>query len=394
MFRLKNIKLAGIRSKINKLRKRTGARLHFLFISACCSAFRILKKERNECRVLVIDFFAIGDAVTITPFIRNLKLNLSDRKIDVISSKLSKDVYLACEYVDEVLVFNEKMNRENKNPIIRPLNKIKYYFKMLRFCYNELFGKYDLAFVPRWDCDDERSADLMKLSGAVTRIGFSEKVTKLKVEANVGRDKYFTSTYSCRADCLESDKYLTLLEQAGYKIYDRSVKLPFRYLNSFKGIDLSMPYAVLALDTGNKERDWDTINFVKISEYLVYKNIKPILLGVNSVYDVKFKNAGGKGVSLIGRTSVSDTFDIIGNCKIYIGGDTGLSHIAGAVGACGIVINGRPRGGDPCHPSSPERFRPQSEFIRVLQPKKGSGVNSVLVEDVIEEIDRILPKEH
>lgn len=387
--------MKAFRIKLRKKRRSMGAKLHYLLICLLTMFCSFIKINQGQNKILVIDFFVIGDAVTVTPFIKNLKMNLQNTKIDVLcSGGGTQDVYKKCEYIDKIIIFNEKINRENKEALTRLKNKIKYYKKLVMFCYKSLNGKYNTVFVPRWDYDDERSADIAKLSGATQRVGFSESTTKDKAYINLGRDSFFTQVYSCRPDCLESDKYLNLLEQAGFTIYDTSIKLPFNHITSFKGVDLSIPYAVLALETSNEEKDWNIKNFAYISKYLKDKGIEPVLLGIKQSSEELFKKFGGKGISLIGNTSISETFDIIGSSEFYLGGDTGLSHIAGAVGTCGIVINGYPKDGDPCHPRSPERFRPQSKLIKVLQPKKGSGVNLVLVEDVIEEIDKIFPEKY
>lgn len=266
------------------------------------------------------------------------------------------------------------------------------YKKVVLFAYEYLVNNYKMVFVPRWDIDFELSADLVKLSRAPIRIGFSEKVTEDKKYHNMLRDKYFSSVFFCRADCLESEKYLNLLEQMKLTVYDRDVKLPYKNIKEYRGVRLDKPYAALAIDTSSEYKDWNIANYVIVANWLYTQGITTVLLGTNSFYNEKFKlyANGLQYVSLVGETSVRDTFDIIGSSCLYIGGDTGLSHIAGAVGAKGIVVNGWDRNGDPKNSRSPVRFRPKSDLIKVIQPKNGSGVNQVTPNEVIELIKTII----
>lgn len=282
-----------LRIRLENIRRSIGALLRYLFISLIAYFLNIFRINQKWNQILVIDLFAIGDAVTITPFIKNLKMNLQNTKIDVICSQLTSDVYAQSKYTDKIIVLDKKQAKKTKNIIVKIINEIKYYRKIAFFCYKNLNKTYSAVFVPRWDFDDERSADIAKLSGAPKRVGFSENTTLWKSFINIGRNRYFTHVYSCRPDCLESEKYLSLLEQVGYKIFDRTVRLPFEHITVFNGIDLGKPYAVLALDTSSRERDWDIENFVKISKYLNNKGISSILLGTNKVYEQKFKNLGG-----------------------------------------------------------------------------------------------------
>ena len=373
-------------------RKKLRATRHYLFIAIVCYIFRILGKIQNKDRILVIDFHAIGDTVTLIPFIRNLKNNINNMGIDVVSRSSNKDIYGRLSCVENVICFDEVINRKNKNIIIRPINKLKYYWHLIKFSYKYLYGRYSAVFVPRWDIDLASSADLAKMSGAHVRIGFSESVTTEKAIVNLGRDKYFTDIYNCRADCLESDKYLNLLEQVGMTVSETRIELPFNRVTCLKGVNLSVPYAVLALDTSSKTKDWDTLNYIKIAKWLNKIGLMVILAGTNKEYEHIFtQNSGGLQFrSVVGKTSIGEVIDVIGCCSVYVGGDTGLSHIAGAVGVGGVVINGFAKYGSACHPNSPVRFRPQSSLIKVLQPKTGSGANRVNVEEVIEELSRIL----
>lgn len=300
-------------------------------------------KNSNGKRVLVIDLSLIGDNVMVTLVIKNLLLNKSKvDAIDVLCFERGKDIFERCEGISNILTLKRRKRSYNKmiNQLMRSFWKLSYYFYIIYFTYYYLLNKYSTVIVPKWNEDGEVSGELAYLTNAPNRIGFSEKVYEEKAIGNIGRDKYFSKTFLCKAECHESEKFLNLLEQAEYKIYERNILLPYNKIKSYKGFSLEQSYAVLALDTTALDKEWSIENFAVIARWLALNNVIPILLGTKIEYAEKFKALmmDLPYKSFVGETSISDTFDIIGNCSLYIGCDTGLSHIAGAVGAKGVVL--------------------------------------------------------
>jgi heptosyltransferase-2 len=59
-------------------------------------------------------------------------------------------------------------------------------------------------------------------------------------------------------------------------------------------------------------------------------------------------------------------------CDLFMGPDSGLAHLAAAVGCMPLVISPHPADGDFGHGNSPVRFAPYSKHSRVIQPDTGS----------------------
>lgn len=153
----------------------------------------------------------------------------------------------------------------------------------------------------------------------------------------------------------------------GYKVSDRNIYLSHKTTNKLPfGID----YAVLALDTSNNKKEWDIDNFLKVSYFLSKYGLSVVLLGVKKSYGEYYEKYAKniKYINLIGKTTVDEAINIIGGSKFYIGGDTGLSHIAAAVSVQGIVIFPNSKLEEPWQPSSVIRMRPKSDKIIVVQP--------------------------
>lgn len=275
----------------------------------------------NNNNILVIDIQLIGDSVMLSPIFKNLKFNqdISDT-VDVLCTSVQAEIYKRCDGVDNIII--DDFDGFIKNNYIvylkKDLYKLWYAYYIFKFTLTNLINRYNILILPRWDTSSIYTAIISLLSGIKNRFTYSEKVNKDKAIRNFWRNKYFTKIYEHKADCLESDKFLDLIDMMGYKIIDREIKL-----NARKTIVNVIPprtdYAVLATDTSTNRKEWDISKFLTIAEFLNSKNILPILVGVKKEKEDYFiKNA--KNVqyrSLIGKTSISEIIDIIANCNIY-----------------------------------------------------------------------------
>jgi len=115
----------------------------------------------------------------------------------------------------------------------------------------------------------------------------------------------------------------------------------------------------------------------------------------------------GATVDLVGRTSVGVLAEVLNRTDLVIGNDSGLVHVAAAVGTAGVVVSAHPLDGEPWVVNSPNRYRPWGVPSVVLQPptrlescgdrptclaEKAHCILSVSVEDVVEEAVHILAK--
>ena len=63
----------------------------------------------------------------------------------------------------------------------------------------------------------------------------------------------------------------------------------------------------------------------------------------------------------------------LAQCKLYLGHDSGISHLAGAVGVPSLVLFG---------PTEESVWAPQQEHVRVLKHPSGL-LNEITVHDVV-----------
>ena len=369
--------------------------------------FLIGKYRKQERNLLIVDIQAIRDSIMASPIIKNLRENVSNNcMIDIVCSGIQKPIYERFVEIDNIYVihsFEEYYLKNRKKFLGRDLYKIQYSFYVFKYVLNNLINKYNVVIEPRWEEDTVFTSILIMLIGAKNRYGFSEKVNKNKARRNFWRDKYFTKCFLHEAACYEGDKFLDLIEDIGYHIKTRKVKLSYNHSTSYN--DMWGEYAVLALDTSDNRKEWDCDNFITTAQYIIESGLSVVLLGVktdNGDY-VYSKIASNNCFNYVGKTTLSEAIDIIGNSSFYIGCDTGLSHIAGSVGVPGIAIFPNSKLENPESVSSVTRLRPSRNTI-VIQPdlplypcttdclSKGKAhcINEVKPEDVIMVIEHLL----
>ena len=75
-------------------------------------------------------------------------------------------------------------------------------------------------------------------------------------------------------------------------------------------------------------------------------------------------------IDLTGTTTLRQTISLLKRCKLYIGNDSGLMHLAAAMKVPIVEISCWPKNGDKFHHNSPYRFGPWKTRAVVVNPEK------------------------
>lgn len=151
--------------------------------------------------------------------------------------------------------------------------------------------------------------------------------------------------------------------------------------------------------SGSKKKVWPVDRFLNVSKYIENHLKKRILLilGPAEGGEIQklFENKGLKNLIIAKGLSLIQVASIIEGCKLFIGNDSGISHMASALGVPTIAIFGptdpkiwSPRGENvniirkeiPCSPCPEERF---------FQCKDLLCLKGIEEEDLIKVIERI-----
>jgi heptosyltransferase-2 len=137
--------------------------------------------------------------------------------------------------------------------------------------------------------------------------------------------------------------------------------------------------AFVAGSANSPEKRWPAKNFAMLANRLRQElSADIILIGASDEADVSdpvIQGIDHKPIDLTGKTSLGEAAAILSVVDLVITNDTGLAHVAPAVGTPTLVIFG---------PTNPDTTRPYSPLAQVMQkkPSNGRGVEWPAVDEV------------
>lgn len=279
------------------------------------------EKQYNHLKILVIRPGGIGDAVLLFPALRILKEQYQGCMIDVLAEKRNAGIFDKYDLIHELILYDKS-----------PINSLLRIYK----------NKYDVVIdTEQWH---RLSAVIAYLSRAPIKIGFNTN----------DRSKLFTHKVDYSHDDYESVSFLNLVSSLSQNKHEFDVDNSFLSLpkdihtnklddlNDYAGRWSNM--AGIFCGATVKERMWGTDNFLELTRYLIENNIGVVILGGSSEVGDSHQIAKSVGVekvlNLAGQTSLLQTALIISKLDVFISADTGLMHIAYALGTPTVSLFG------------------------------------------------------
>jgi ADP-heptose:LPS heptosyltransferase len=274
-------------------------------------------------------------------------------------------------------------------PIIRPPRSdigfgVYREFANLTKCYREQIAsrQYDLAISPRWgSLDSHFGAYLAYLTGAPVRCGYSGENDGIRP----GVDRLYTVSALGGAFEHESLRYSRLLGRccfeaenaAGEEVSRRRIG-PLWDVAQQRRASAEPPlagrYVVVSPGASFLNKRWPLESFAAAARHLRETfGLQVVVVGSSSEAEIcrSLCHLIGEGaISLAGKTEILKLVDVIAGAELFLGNDSGSSHIAGGLGLKTVVVNAFPADCKGDIPNSPVRFRPVGTAVRVVQPEK------------------------
>ncbi len=282
---------------------------------------------RRKCNLpasfLIIRPGGIGDAVILLPVIRRLKDTFPQASLDVLVEKRNAEIFTMSPCVDKVLLYDN--------------------WKHLSVT---VFNNYDVVIdTEQWH---RLSAVIARLTNAKMLIGF----------ATNKRKKLFSHPITYSHDDFELDSFNNLLRPLNFK-KQRKIDVP--YLEIPRETDAratkllaplnNRPFVAIFPGASVPEKRWGIDNFIKLASVLHQKEIPFAVLGSKSdLAQAEFILRGTSGLNLAGKTSLVETSSVISKSRALVSGDSGLLHIASALGKPTVSLFG---------PSSVKKWAPK-----------------------------------
>lgn len=287
---------------------------------------KLFSKDKFEVKsIAFVKLWAIGDSVTSLPLIKATKEKYPKSKITVIAHKRNFTVYEHQSFIDKIILFEEKS-----------------LFKFLR--------KFDLVF----DLEPYlNSSALLSWWIGKFRIGFSNQARSFLYNKTslFSNSKHMVEIYMDLGRQIGIEKTISKLERLKVNKKAKEQADIFLRKNGVKKSDKLAGICIGAAESV-RERMWPKERFADLADYLTNKNYIVIFTGspaeselieeVRSLMNTKSINSAGK-------ISLTESFDLIEKCNMFISNDTGPMHVAAAQGCKTIGLFG---------PNTPVRWSP------------------------------------
>lgn len=301
-------------------------------------------------KVLFVKLGAIGDIVHTLPALAAVRRALPSAAVDWVVETRSAEILRGNPMISRLIEVDTHSIRSSWSPE-RILSEIKRQASDLRS------GRYDIAIDLQGLL---KSAAIAQISGAKRRVGFDK--TNLREPA--ARLMYSDKVVVPRAINV-IDKNLALVREAleidATDVYEFPIATSAEHRLEAEAIAgrSARPFALLNPGGGWATKLWRAADFGRLAKRIREEvGIEPIIVtgpGESHLADEARENAGG--IEMIhAEPSLKGFYELAKRAAVYVGGDTGPTHIAVAAGAPVVGIfgptewwrNGSPRADDIC----------------------------------------------
>lgn len=132
-------------------------------------------------------------------------------------------------------------------------------------------------------------------------------------------------------------KNLDLVKALGYS---NNLEVPKLYISKI-GLSVEIKDNTIALCIGTSipQKTWAIENYLKVARFFLEKGYYVVILGGKKERAELEKISLPKGIiDLTGKLSLIESAGVAGKSKLVIGGDTGVMHMAAAVGAATLTL--------------------------------------------------------
>lgn len=329
--------------------------------------------------ILVLLFDAVGDTVLTSGFMRELRRAYPDAYIAVLVRPGVAELWEYCPYINERILYDERRFKENQQDAWQEL---------LVLASERLWPhQFDLCIAKLWGWTQLRNETRLVeyLSGAKERVDFSNTVFNVygdfQAKPDYGEELLTQALVSPAEYIHEAARIFYVLEALGHKPLDTSMELWYGKEDAWHIEDLLRQKLCVAigLGAGMPNRKYPPALLAEALKLILarYPQLCFVLLGGSEEKDaaaeLEAKLPTVAAVNLVGRTTLRETGAAMAACRMYIGNDTGMMHMAAAVHKPVLAFFRDPLDKDDFIPgvfSGYHRFAPWQVPFVALRPEK------------------------
>ncbi|MCL5256535.1 MAG: lipopolysaccharide heptosyltransferase II [Chloroflexi bacterium] len=362
----------------------------FLRIAFAAGQIRRSSKADSPRSVLVIKLCCLGDVLMATPTLRALRETFPEAHIAIMVSSWAKGVLEGNPNIDEVI---------DCGPF-ESFSQPRTYFSLLRSISRR---RFDCAVVL------ERSPRLTVfpyLAGIPQRAGLD----------SFGRGFSLNKRVSCDQIKPEVELYLDVARQLGCEVKDPWIEFhPTEMDNQvvdhlLASLSLREGAPLVAIHVGGganpgmevAAKRWPPAQFAELADRIATTyGAEILILGAardRPTAGEMLSHLKAEAKDLVGQLDLGEVAALCQRCSLYLGNDTGVTHLAAATGTPVAAIFG---------PSSPVTYRPYGPRVEVVwravdcnpcfrfgsfnkECRNARCIEAVTVDDVWQAVERLL----
>lgn len=266
-----------------------------------------IDNKGEALNILIIRFSALGDLVAFEPFFRAINYFYPNAQITFLTSKLGEGLYKDCNYFEKIVTYDNFFSTYQK---LNNSYEIIFNFQCNR-------SSHFLTLLLKKDLLINKSSNLFQRLFKIKRKDI--KLEDMLLLSNIEKkeiEKYF---------CNKETKKINL--KFSLEKYNKRNK-------------------DIAISTGASERwntkKWGVNKYIELISKLIDLNFNIYLVGSASEIEdsILIENKFPKINNLVNKTNLVELKNILAKIDLYIGNDSGPTHIAAAVKTNTITIFG------------------------------------------------------
>ncbi len=280
-------------------------------------------------RILIVKLGSIGDIVHTLPSLAAIKKSLPNAKVSWVVENRSAEILKENQLLENLIIIDTKFLRETKS--FAELQRQKRLLKVENF---------DIAI------DFQgliKSAFIAKISGAKKRFGFARKSLREPLSRFA-----LTNTFEVDSGINIIEKNLTLLKKSlGIVVPANAIDFEFPIFTNQSHKDEAAGiiqragenFTILNPAAGWKTKLWSAENFGKLADKLFEeKGLTTVLTFAGKEESLAERVIAASTTKKIvkAKLSLKGFYELAKRAKIYVGGDTGPTHLAVAA-KCPVV---------------------------------------------------------
>jgi lipopolysaccharide heptosyltransferase II len=349
--------------------------------------FKLFWRNRppNVGKILIIRLDHIGDVVFSTVVAQNLKAHYKGAKVTFLVASWAKDIVINNPYVDEVVCYDAPWFSRDQKKIV----DLKSFFRLAKQLRNQ---QYDIGFDLRGDI---RHILLMVLAGVKFRIGYGITGGGFLLHRQaIYRNGVHAIEHNL--DLIRDNGVNIILDKPQLYSCAEGEEKAKEFLRSNK-ISAGNFVVVIHPYGGYPSKNWLDDRFADLTKALFAEyRAKIIFVGVsedkNSIDNI-IRIKGTPAINAAGNFGLTGLFSILKRARLFIGVDSGPSHIAAAAGTPTVVLYSGT--------NSLKEWGPLEDNVRVIQKDihcKGCEnpdctdnicMDLISVEDVMEAVEEV-----